>query len=471
MSSPPEPTGDLKAGILTKQSDFLKAWRERHFIVQNKSENFRINFFAGEGGKQTGHMDLCGYEVVAVSDREFGINLVPSNDKRKTWFLKCHSADEFDEWMDLFNMVCAVVGPPISKDPVIQAAFIHAYHETRCHYGYYNNAALEGSEVDLLTDLLVEVLERDVLSEVYEKGIPIIVKAAKTHVNKLVNVSVSAAWKSALEACNPAKSAIETTVKPVLAKYFEHEKEIQGNIEEKIADKINPFIEENSGKVFGPAAECVTAPIAKALASTIKELDTVLRAFIVTEEFKTEAVRKVKLDELAASILIWEGPLNGAKNMVDECVKNTFTKIASLISKSLSLRGIGDKIMKKNCQLASYAVFTFAQSLDKTEYSIAVDDLLTKMIHDAAIYLKELVNDILSAMIADKIAETITPPCATAVAPIQETIDAIPGGLNDFMDLTALTEDSINNLIDGGIESASGPSVTSASSCISELKK
>ena len=463
---------------MSKQSNWLKSWRQRHFVVTNEADNFRINFFAAPGGKQTGFIDLCGYhpekyseEESAAYKTEFGLKLVPANERRKVWLFKCTNEEERKAWLEMLEIVCGNAQPPISKDPVTRDAFMAAYIETRVKYGYSSYADVTGSETDTLSDLIISLLERDVLQEVYTGMIGFIANFVKKNVNATVTATVNSAWTAAVAACDPTKQAVEAAVKPALTEYFKQEAEVKGKIVAGISDTMSPFITKSSEAVFRPAADTIVEEITSTFVSTIKDVHAALAALIEKEEFKKAESQEKLLLELNNAIATWDGPLSSAKKTVDDAVKNKFTKIAHMAVKSFSLTRLGRKIMEKNYQLASYAVYTFTKKLaEPAEAKDALKDTKERMVHDAQIYLKEVIVDILNALVADPIAETIISPCHTAVAPIQDFINAIPGGLSDFFNLNCLIEDCVGDIVGNAINSVVDPLLVKGTAKIADVK-
>lgn len=474
LIEPPLASWIIHKGMVTKQSDWLKQWRPRYFVVQNINENFRINFYKGdnETGKQTGFMDLCGYHPELLSEG-FGLKLVPINEKRKTWNLKCKDETEQKQWFDIFDLICNKAEPPVNKDPVIRESFVEAFNATRVHYGFAGNASITCSEGEMLADLLVSVIERDVMEEAYKSMLPVMVKFIKKNINVAATTAVTAAWNALLIACEPARQAVETTVKPSIKVFFEKENEVKNKITEAISNKMNPFIEEHSKNTFTPALECIVDEVVNTFCETINSIHENLTTMVTKEEFKVEDKRKELLLELDMSITIREGPLTNAKEICDDCLKNKFTKIAKLLVGNCTLKNIADKILDKNVQLATYAVYTFTELYKEKSDSIDIvlTDILDKMVHDAIIYLNEVITDILMSMVEEPIASKLIPECQTPIAPIQQYIDSIPGGLSDFMKLDCLVEEVINDLLTNTINTASEGSFKKSNEKINELTK
>ncbi len=133
----PVPDYPLKEGIMDKRGDVMKNWKNRYFVALNKADNFVINYFEKEGGKVKGSINCCGYRARDYDEEEtreygaHGIKLVPWNDRRRTWYVKCANEQDKEEWMRVFNNACDKALPPVNSDSVLASAFEGAYKAVR----------------------------------------------------------------------------------------------------------------------------------------------------------------------------------------------------------------------------------------------------------------------------------------------------------------------------------------------------
>lgn len=267
---------------MMKCGDIHKSWKNRFFVALNEADNFRIDYFESEGGKLKGSMNLCGYSAQHYSadeakehGSEFGIKLVPWDDRRRTWWLKCTSEEDRSDWMNVFRTACYKSHAPLNQDPLIAKAFKTAYRATRWSYGYYGWYTISGTEGEQLGGLVYDILERELLREVYD-GIPAgptryaVISSIRKSVDAAVTAAVSAAWNAGLQACESMKSTLVSAVKQALAPIFEKEVGIKEKITNSISGKINPFLADVGGRVCTPIFRTLSTPVTKAFAAAVR---------------------------------------------------------------------------------------------------------------------------------------------------------------------------------------------------------
>lgn len=200
----PVPDYELKRGNITKvdslipfnfniqQCAFRKNWKVNFFVAYNKADNFRIDYSEKENGPVKGSINCCGYSAEAITEDHyaapFGIQIKPSNETRRTYFLKFETKEEQEEWLlvilfcDCFDSqiiknACDKAEPPKTDDVVISKAFKAAYRALRWRYGsiiiiiyifkytlgYYGWYHIDLSEPEQLADLCAKLVYRELI--------------------------------------------------------------------------------------------------------------------------------------------------------------------------------------------------------------------------------------------------------------------------------------------------------------------
>lgn len=146
----------------------MKNWKVRHFVAMNAADNYRVDYFEKEGGKIKGSINFSGYSVAEFDEAEtkelgnFGIKIVPSDTRRRVWFLKANNEEEKGEWIKVFKNACDNAQAPINPDEVLSAAFNGAYRAVRWRYGYYGWYRINYTEPEQLGELVSNILYREV---------------------------------------------------------------------------------------------------------------------------------------------------------------------------------------------------------------------------------------------------------------------------------------------------------------------
>jgi hypothetical protein len=466
LTTPPIPDFELKKGMMMKRGDAHKNWKNRHFVALNTADNYRVDYFESEGGKLKGSIQCCGYrpqrytaEEAKEHSAEFGLKLVPWDDRRRTWYMKCSSEEERADWMNVFQTACYKARPPCDKDPLIAQAFKVAYRATRWSYGYYGWYSVYCTEVECLGQFVTDILERELLNEVYNGIAPGPTKGAmilmlKKSVDTTVGASVEAAWHAGNSACLSMRGALESSVKAALGPIFEKEVGVKEHITRNISGKINPFLADVGGRVCTPIFRCVSNPFTSAFSATVRGVAARMRTKITNEEFKVDVLEQNLRQASREVNYWWSGPLEETNRLCYELYNGKLSDVASLFSGGYGLYDLYNTVLEKNRALAQAAIYTFGQRLKESEGAVdqktILNEVLAKMLHDAKICEQEVICGILGSLLSEPIATNVTTPCTELVAPIQAVIDAIPA-VSEFFNLSSMLEDIIDNVVEGAV--------------------
>lgn len=96
----------IKEGTLFKQRDYVKAWRPRHFVLENNCLNYYVDA-QDSGGTPRGSMDIAGciinhLKVAKVGDTEFYPFTISK--EKDSYVLASDSKVEADDWVDKIRM-------------------------------------------------------------------------------------------------------------------------------------------------------------------------------------------------------------------------------------------------------------------------------------------------------------------------------------------------------------------------------
>lgn len=277
----PIPDYELKSGTMQKKGDINKGWKSRFFVAMNEADNFRIDYYEKEGGKKKGSIECCGFEALAYTEEDtathgqFGVKIVPDDDRRRTWWLKCETEEEKDEWLKILTNACDKANPPVHEDEVIAAAFKGAYRSVRWHYGFYGWYRCVFGEGEQLGSLCSEIVMREVvraaLDEVPEgPAKSTTINMIRKNVDMAVIAAVNAAWGAAVSSCLAMKDTLEETVRQQLQPIFEQEAKLKEKIATSTSDTVNPFLEDVGGRLCKPLLTACASPITKAYVASVK---------------------------------------------------------------------------------------------------------------------------------------------------------------------------------------------------------
>jgi hypothetical protein len=463
----PIPDYELKTGSLTKRGDMVKNWKQRHFVALNEADNFRIDYYEKEGGKLKGTINCCGYSAEEYNEEEakemgqFGIKIVPSDTKRRTWFLKCENEEEKAEWMKIFSNACSKAGPPVNPDPLISAGFRGAYRAVRWAYGYYGWYRVSYSEAEQLGELVSAILARELVNAVFD-GIAAgpqrytIIKMVQNIVDTSVIAAVSAAWNASVQACQGLKSSLESAVKSLLSPIFEQEVAIKEKISTTCSNTVNPFLEDVGGRICRPVLKACAAPITRAYVASVQGFATYMRNQITSRSFESADQLDMNVRSVHRSVEYWwSGPLEDTNRICWSLYTSDLTDVAAFFSGGFTSYSLYSNVLDAIRNLTHRAIHAFHSEVKEAGVGSVdriLNSVLGRFIHDAKLSLQLILNNILKGLLQSPIETVVFTPCLELVKPIQEVIDSIPvPGLSDLFNLSTLMEEVLNNVLDSGV--------------------
>lgn len=463
----PDPDYPLKEGTMDKRGDVVKNWKNRFFVALNKADNYVINYMEKEGGKIKGSINCCGYrardfeEDEAKEYGEFGIKLVPWNERRRTWYVKAKDAQDKEEWMRVFNNACNKAKPPVNKDQVLAAAFEGAYRAVRWNYGFYGWYSIAGTEAETLGGLCCDILDRELINDVIY-NIPsgpqrnTACSIVRKTVDTAVVAAVSACWNSVVGLCEGLRATLETTVKGLLTPLFEQEVALKEKIVNSISGTVNPFLSDVGGRVCRPLLKVAASSITKGFCAAIKGYADGMRGKIEQGNFAEASFESNAKWADREIEYWWSGPLEKANQICWSIYTSDLAEVASLFSSggftpysvySSALDSIRDLTHR-----AHYKFTTRAVESGYANLTGILNEVLADMVHDAKLAEVTIINGILLDILQPSIESNVIVPCGELVQPVQDLIDAIPvPGLSDLFNLPSLVEEVIGSIVEGGV--------------------
>jgi hypothetical protein len=478
----PVPDYPLMEGIMEKRGDVVKNWKSRHFVALNKADNFVINYSEKEGGKIKGTVNCCGYRARKFDEDdtkefgEFGIKLVPDNQRRRTWMFKCADEEQLEEWLRCFNNACNKAKPPVNKDEVLAAAFEGAYRAVRWNYGYYGWYSIGGTEAETLGGLTCDILDRELINDVI-RDIPAgparntICDVVHKTVDTAVVAAVSACWNSVVGLCDGLRETLEMSIKGLLTPLFEQEVAIKEKVVTSISDTVNPFLADVGGRICRPLLAVTAKSVTNGMCAAIKGYSEMMKKKIKNGNFE-EAKFADSSRTADRSIEYWGGPLDKANRIAWSIYSSDLNDVAALFSNGFSPYSVYSVTLDSIRDLCHRAHYKFATKAIESGYAgleTIFSEVVADMVHDAKIAEAALLNQILSSILMPSIESNVIVPCGELVQPVQDLIDAIPvPGLSGLFNLPSLVEEVIGTIIEGGVSAIVEGSVSDIDTQINE---
>jgi len=456
-----------KTGMLTKRGDVSKSsWKSRFFVMQGEKGNYKVDYFDGtdDKGKLKGSIYCAGYTAYEFSADDIiefgepGIKLVPWGYGKRTWWMKCPDDAERKEWLKAFQTACWKAKAPRDQDATIAEAFDLTIKKLRWHFWCWSWYGDSGDEPQRLAEFVTDLMERNVLNEVFYK-LPdnamksMTIDAIRKAVGSSVKTACSSAWLSSAGAVRSMSTTIQSQVKDLIAPLVEKEKVFKETIVQKVSGTVDPFLSEKGSEVLKPVLDVLFQPVSDAFVYAVQGFYSHM-----TEKIKDGAFKQndytYGINRADWEMDWWNGPVHKSYVLVDRLYDTDLNTVAKLCG-NLSTYTIYYMVLDKLKLMLHRAVFTFrelAKDIGETEQTSVLSHVTGLMFHDAMILVKNVIFTVLKAILENPIAEFVIKPCVALIEPIQATIDEIPiPGLSVLFDLPGMLEDVVYSIEDNAV--------------------
>jgi len=460
----------------------VKNWKQRYFIAHNADQNFKVEYLDGtnESGKLKGTIFLAGYRAYEFSQDditefgEAGIKLVPWSWRRRTWYIKCADDKERKEWLSVFETGCYKARPPHDKDDCIAEAFNTALRNTRWRFWYWGWYGDAGDEAERLGEFLLDVLDRDIVNEILN-GIPenaakqMTVDLVRKTIGTTVKAACSSAWTASASAVRSVSEKIQAQVKEMISPIIEKQENFKAMIVEKISGKINPFLADKGASLLRPILNVIFKPVIQAFTLAAKGYHAHMHKSIANGEFSSNNFDSA-LKRCDWQMDWWSGPIHDAYAVVYRMYSSDMTEVLALLSGGITPYTVYNMVMDKLKVILHRAMFTFgnlAKSVSEGEFASVLSHVMGLLFHDCLVMVKSTILSVLTAILDGPIQELVVTPCLELVAPIQETIDAIPiPGLSTLIDLGEMLQDVVGSIEESALTALVSGSVSDIKSSL-----
>jgi hypothetical protein len=437
-------------------------------VAHNEKDNFKIDYHDGtsEAGKLKGTIFLAGYrchEFSADEALEFGeqgIKFVPWSYRRRTWYIKCGDDKERKEWMGVFETACYKSKAPHDEDVCIAKAFDVALRNCRWYFwmwGWYGQA---GGEAERLGEFILDLLDRDIVNAILD-DVPnnaakaMTVDLVRKTIGANVKGAVSGAWTSSVTAVRSLSASIQSSVKDLLTPLLEKQRDFKKMITDKISGTVNPFLADKGANLLRPVLNVIFKPVTDAFVLAVQGFHSHFSSKIASNEFAA-ARFQTTLDYSDWQMDWWSGPIHQGYVVVHRMYSDDFATIASLLVGGITPYTVYNMVCDKLKLIIHRAVFTFgslAKSIAESELPSVLSHVTSLLFHDILVMIKSVVMAVLNAILNAPLNEMVLKPCKELIAPLQETVDAIPiPGLSMLFDLNNMLEDVVYTVRDGAVD-------------------
>jgi len=356
--------------------------------------------------------------------------------------------------VDVFKIACRRAYGFRNRDPVHVAAFHEAVRKTRWHLGRWGWWSYGGNEEQVLSDLISDEIDYQVMGRVYSKiqGAWQVRNMIRNQVLKTLDTIVSAgvgpAWKAMSAAVEELRPKIEPKIKELVDPIGKAEGEILQKITDAAMSIINPLLQEHVTPHLSKIMEVIRSPMTEGYEESFKIFEKKVG------EYKPPATK----DELKASFKdldyvprSWDMYAATDKtNVMYDPLWALHVVFTDIYPWSLIWRA-HDELRTR----MDNAVYTFEERLQKDEAATPADALekvkgsvLTDYKTDAKAATVQYYAGILKTIVMPPFNGLVIPACKAILEPLNS---AIPDPMKEFIDINKMFDELINKIIDESI--------------------
>jgi len=487
LETRPPRNDPLKEGYLTKESNYLKKWNKRFFVFR---PNYTVDYYDTEalsrvvdeksgtvGKKKRNTLNLSGYSVVDDPNQGALVRLkrlaermgmdfekLPKpkeyppltfelhHYRRPCIYLRAETKEEFDQWVAQFRTACWKARGFSWDDWCHQRAFPIALRKTRWEMGRWGWWSSQGSEEQMLSEMIAEELEYDIMGRIYGKlSGPWIVRNkvrswALSAIDSMILAAVKPGWaamKSAVEAVRPK---VEPVIREKLEPIFKLENDIIGKMRESIMGVLEPALKEHVTPHLGKIVAIIKSPMREAYADAINLFDEKITKWSPSGGVEFEKTFR-ELDYFAGSY--WQ--LHPALKKVDDMYEPLWLLreiFSDIYPWSLIWKG-HDSVYKH----VDNAVYTWEQAMLKERNPELAEpikrDVIIKYRHDTDIAVMSYYTKILKLIIMPPFEAVVHPVTKHIIDPLA---NSIPEPFREFIDIKQMFEDLYTGIVEDCIK-------------------
>jgi hypothetical protein len=348
--------------------------------------------------------------------------------------------DERDQWMSLLRSASYWSPAPITNDPILRQAFTRAYQRTRWHCWLWGGWWIDGTEGELISDTLYDVMEREIFGAELGRMGPMPRKLAKSAITKMIEGAVSAAWAGLMKGLEPVRTPLEKAVAEMLDPLFEGEVKFKNQLKAPIMEGAQKGLEAAESKL----QEAFESSLPVIAAAGESELNLIHSSLV---EVLTESAGDQKRFHNLYWWMKWRNDWQYSfKNrpiseMIDAKLR---TSESSSESRELAGHLITDM---RNLNQSAFTVLQTAFKKEADPARVVVEmfpDIIQRAAHD--------INVILTLRLIQALDGTLRPGLMQAMGAIIKPLvspleDAIPDLLKDILDPERTCMEILNDVL------------------------
>ncbi|KYQ90725.1 pleckstrin (PH) domain-containing protein [Tieghemostelium lacteum] len=471
---------DIYKGYLTKEGGFRKSWKKRYFVIRH---DYSIDYYVDENecnkannsGKKKGTINLCGYKVnkdpnkstlerlrKVCSKMGMDQNNMPKGKEypphtvelyhpnRRSYYITAGSSEDCKAWRKKFKKACRNAYGFKNRDPIHVEAFGVAVRNTRWALGRWGWWSWGGSEIQVLTDVITDELEYDLIGRVLGKlpSAPYAIRDflrrnVMKSIDGIVSSSVSPAWMGMDKTVTSVRPIAEPKIKDSVDPIFKVENEINQKMREGLMSVVEPVIKEH----VVPHAHKIIKMVRKPIQSGFHKSHEIWEESAKTYDGNGSTPSSFHF----LDYLIW-GQMAPARKKIVELQKDLDT--LSVVFPDISGFWITYDIKEKITNVAHDASYTFEHlscTDEAHDVTKAREETLQRHSYDIEIHYIEQIQYTVRAVVKEPLLKIVNPLCSGVISSLGSIV---PDPLKDFVNINEMFDKFIDDMINDVTKSA-----------------
>lgn len=418
----------------------MKNWKKRHFTLLNEADNFEIQYykFKGDAKMLMGTISCTAtcyhVEVFTAEDIElygpFGLKLVPFNDTHRCWYFIAEDEENKKEWEEVFSIACRKARPQSKHHSIISEAFRTTFESVRHSYGYFNRLEAYGTEEEMLSDFIIQILHRELLEDTINSVRPgshklETVKKIKQLASRTVSQSAAKTWKKSASLVLPAVKKMTALSQEIVfddessdrfLSILQAEDKVRARLTAAVSKIVDPVLIDVATTLCAPLLANIVVPISQAFQESIKGFRNDMQQLDLVAE---EKVLLCELDCAHRRVNHLSGSFVASRDLLWDMYTSNCSNLLSA-SNGLDAYDLYCEIADSLRQLVHNAIHQFGVLILKRDPESGcaeemLSDVCVMMRTDAKIIQRNVLGLLLNRLIEPMVQEMIVIPSTDVI--------------------------------------------------------
>jgi hypothetical protein len=287
--------------------------------------------------------------------------------------------------LQVFSFACRKARPQRQHHAIISEAFRKTFESVRHSYGYFHRLeAACGAEEDLLSELLLQILHRELLEDAIHSVPPgaakiETVKKIKLLANRTVSRSALKTWKQSVSLVSSVVKKITSTSQEILfdaesndrfLAISQTEENVRVRLTAAVSNIVDPVLIDVATTFCAPLLASIVVPVSQAFAESINGFNNDMQQFLVDHSDTDERKILCELDCAHRRVSHLSGYFIASRDILWDMYTSNCSNLLSSPSSGLAAYDLYCEISDSVRKLLHNAIHHFGvMILNKDSYS------------------------------------------------------------------------------------------------------